>query len=190
MISIKQIRYALAVEKTLHFRKAADNCAVSQSALSTALNELEVQLGFQVFERDNKKVLVTPMGRIFLEKARSVSVQIDDILRLRQTDKAPLSTPLTIGMIPTIAPYLLPIVLPAVAARYPAAKLKIVEAQSKELVERVRDGEKLDRIDSSIGYTKNNIRWVSRAINWMKNDMSDEMTWELINILVENKKGS
>ena len=48
----------------------------------------------------------------------------------------------------------------------------------------------LDRIDSSIGYTKDNIRWISRAINWMKNDMSDEMTWELINILVQNKKGS
>ncbi len=140
MISIKQIRYALAVEKTLHFRKAADNCAVSQSALSTALNELEVQLGFQVFERDNKKVLVTPMGRVFLEKARSVSVQMDDIGRLRQVDKAPLSSPITVGMIPTIAPYLLPVVLPSVAARYPHAKLRIVEAQSQDLVERVKNG--------------------------------------------------
>ena len=156
MISIKQIRYALAVEKTLHFRKAADNCAVSQSALSTALNELEAQLGFQVFERDNKKVLVTPMGRIFLEKARSVSVQMDDIARLRQTDKAPLSTPLTVGMIPTIAPYLLPLVLPAVAANYPAAKLKIVEAQSKELVERVRDGE-LDTAVLALPYDCENL---------------------------------
>ena len=64
MISIKQIRYALAVEKTLHFRKAAEACSVSQSALSTALNDMENQLGFQIFERDNKKGTRDPLGTI------------------------------------------------------------------------------------------------------------------------------
>jgi len=63
MISIKQLIYALAVEKTLHFKKAAELSNISQSALSTALHELEKQLGLQVFERDNKKVLVTPVGK-------------------------------------------------------------------------------------------------------------------------------
>ena len=63
MISLKQLIYALAVEKHLHFRRAAESCSVSQSALSTSLNELEKHLGFQVFERDNKKVLVTPLGK-------------------------------------------------------------------------------------------------------------------------------
>jgi LysR family hydrogen peroxide-inducible transcriptional activator len=62
MISIKQLGYALAVEKTLHFKKAAELSNISQSALSTALNELEKQLGLQIFERDNKKVLITPVG--------------------------------------------------------------------------------------------------------------------------------
>lgn len=141
MISIKQIRYALAVEKTLHFRKAAEACSVSQSALSTALNEMENQLGFQIFERDNKKVLVTPLGRLLLGKAHQVNLQIDDIMRLKQSDQAPLSGIITIGMIPTIAPYLLPIALPVVKSRYPHARLRIIESQSQELIDKVRAGE-------------------------------------------------
>ena len=60
MISIKQLIYALPVEETLHFKKASEKCNISQSALSTAVNELERQLGLQIFERDNKKVLVHP----------------------------------------------------------------------------------------------------------------------------------
>jgi len=63
MITLRQISYALAAEKTLHFKNAAELCNISQSALSTALNEMEKQLGFQIFERDNKKVLITPIGR-------------------------------------------------------------------------------------------------------------------------------
>ena len=85
MISLKQITYALAVERSLHFRKAAEACAISQSALSTALAEMEKQLGFQVFERDNKKVLVTPLGREVLDKARSIQLQMEDLSPRRGT---------------------------------------------------------------------------------------------------------
>ena len=141
MISLKQIRYALAVERTLHFKKAAEACAISQSALSTALSEMEKQLGFQVFERDNKKVLVTPLGRQVLDKARLISLQMEDLQKLGELQKEPLSTPLSIGIIPTIGPYLLPMILPAVRARYPALELTISEAQSSELVDQVRRGE-------------------------------------------------
>ena len=76
MISTRQLVYALAVEKTLHFKKAAELCHISQSALSTALNELESQLGLQIFERDNRKVLVTPVGREVLDRARNIVMQI------------------------------------------------------------------------------------------------------------------
>ena len=113
MISLKQLTYALAVERTLHFKKAAEECAISQSALSTALAEMEKQLGFQVFERDNKKVLVTALGREVLEKAKSIKLQMDDLQRLADANKNPLSTPMSIGIIPTIGPFLLPIILPA-----------------------------------------------------------------------------
>lgn len=141
MISLKQINYALAVEKYLHFKKAADHCAVSQSALSTAINELEKQLGVTIFERDNKKVLVTEMGKGILQQARKIKLGVDELYVMSQMHNAPLSTPISIGVIPTIAPYLLPKVLPGVRHEYPQSQLKIVEEKSHVLVDMVRRGE-------------------------------------------------
>ncbi|AJQ94730.1 hydrogen peroxide-inducible genes activator [Gynuella sunshinyii] len=141
MISLKQLIYALAVDKTRHFKKAADLCSVSQSALSTAISELESQLDLQIFERDNKKVFVTPMGEQLLERARSIKVQIDDLYQLSRSQKSPLSFPLSLGVIPTIGPFLLPKVLPRVRELYPDLELTIVEEQSHVLVEMVRNGD-------------------------------------------------
>ncbi|NMP16908.1 hydrogen peroxide-inducible genes activator [Thalassotalea sp. Y01] len=141
MISLKQLRYALAVEKTLHFKKAAELCNVSQSALSTAINELEKQLNLQIFERNNKQVLVTNLGKQILDKARFINLEVDELLQFAHVNNAPLSAPLTIGVIPTIGPYLLPKVLPEVRRQYPELPLKIVEEQSHVLVEKVRNGE-------------------------------------------------
>lgn len=146
MISIKQLSYALAVEKTLHFKRAAELSNISQSALSTALNELEKQLGLQIFERDNKKVLITPVGKQVLEKARYIMLQVEDLQHLADSQRTPLSFPLTVGVIPTICPYLLPKVLPVLNERYPHCQLNIVEDQSHVLVEMVRRGE----IDTAI----------------------------------------
>ena len=141
MISFKQLRYALAVAHTLHFKKAAEQCAISQSALSTAIAELESQLGVQLFERDNKKVLVTPVGEQILARATAISLEIDDIYRLATMALEPLSFPMTMGVIPTIGPYLLPKVLPAVRREYPEFRLTIAEEQSHVLVDKVRSGE-------------------------------------------------
>jgi LysR family hydrogen peroxide-inducible transcriptional activator len=146
MISIKQLSYALAVEKTLHFRKAAELSNISQSALSTGLNELEKQLGLQIFERDNKKVLITQIGRQVLEKASNILLQVGDLQHLSEYQKTPFSFPLTVGVIPTICPYLLPRVLPLLNEQYPRSRLNIVEDQSHVLVDLVRRGE----IDTAI----------------------------------------
>lgn len=141
MISIKQLSYALTVEETLHFKRAAEKCNISQSALSTALNELEKQLGLKIFERDNRKVLVTSIGKRVLLQARSIMLQVDDLQHFAEMQKRPFSYPLTIGLIPTIAPYLLPKLLPVLKKRYPLARLNIVENQSQQLVESVKKGE-------------------------------------------------
>lgn len=141
MISLKQIRYALAVERSLHFKKAAESCAVSQSALSTALSKMEKQLGFQLFERNNKQVLVTPLGRQALEKAQEIKLLMDDLARLGESQEQPLHTTLSIGIIPTICPYLLPVVLPRLQTDYPQLQTQISEEQSHVLVEKVRNGE-------------------------------------------------
>lgn len=141
MISLKQLHYALAVERTLHFKKAAESVSVSQSALSTALSEMEKQLGFQIFERDNKKVLVTPLGQQVLDKAKSIMMEVDDIHRLADANKEPLSSPLSLGIIPTIGPFLLPLILPPLQQAYPKLELNVTEEQSHVLVDQVRRGE-------------------------------------------------
>jgi len=148
MISLKQLHYALAIEKTLHFKKAAETCHVSQSALSTAINELEKQLGVLIFERNNKQVLVTTDGQLILDKAKKIKLELDELLQISQMNKQPFTSPMAIGVIPTIGPYLLPKVLPEVRKLYPNFKLKIVEEQSQNLVEKVRTGD----IDAAIDW--------------------------------------
>ncbi|WP_076417606.1 hydrogen peroxide-inducible genes activator [Colwellia sp. UCD-KL20] len=146
MISFKQLYYALAIEKTLHFKKAAEACNVSQSALSTAITELEKQLGVTIFERNNKQVLVTNNGQLILTKAKKVKLELDELLQISQTNKQPFSNPMSIGVIPTIGPYLLPKVLPEVRKQHPHFKLRIIEEQSHKLVDMVRSGD----IDAAI----------------------------------------
>ncbi len=146
MISLKQLHYALAVEKTLHFKKAADACHVSQSALSTAIIELEKQLGTTIFERNNKQVLITSQGQLILNKAKTVKLELDGLMQISQSDNQPFSNAMTLGVIPTIGPYLLPKVLPEVRKRFPEFKMKIIEEQSHVLVDMVRNGE----IDAAI----------------------------------------
>jgi len=146
MVSLKQLHYALAIEKTLHFKKAAEACNVSQSALSTAINELEKQLGTLIFERNNKQVLVTNNGQLILDKAKKVKLELDELLLIPQSNKQPFASAMTIGVIPTIGPYLLPKVLPEVRKQYPNFKLKIIEEQSHVLVDKVRSGD----IDAAI----------------------------------------
>lgn len=140
MISTRQLSYALAVARTLHFKKAAEQCHITQSALSTALAELEKQLGFQLFERDNKKVLVTPIGLEVLRRARDIMVRVEELERLADTLKSPLSYPIRIGMIPTVAPYLLPRMLPELRRRYPDCQPAMVEEQTHVLLDMVRNG--------------------------------------------------
>ncbi len=156
MISLKQLTYAVAVDRTRHFRKAAEACSVSQSALSTAISELENQLRVQIFERDNKKVLVTPVGERLLETARGIQIEVDRMYQIARHDQAPLSYPMSLGVIPTIGPYLLPKVLPEVRRRYPDFELTIVEAQSHVLIDKVRNGE-LDTAVLALPYPTDNL---------------------------------
>lgn len=146
MISFKQLHYALAIEKTLHFKKASEACNVSQSALSTAINELEKQLGTTIFERNNKQVLVTNNGQKILDKAKKIKLELDELIQISQVNKAPFTSSMTIGVIPTIGPYLLPKVLPEVRKQYPQFQLRIMEEQSHDLIDMVKNGD----IDAAI----------------------------------------
>mgnify|MGYP001215363441 FL=1 len=141
MLSFKQIDYALSVEKFLHFKKAADACFISPSTLSNAISELETKLGIQIFERTNKKVIVTSIGKEILKKARDVKHGMFEINELAKTFSSEKLQSLSIGIIPTISPYLLPLVLPKIKQDLSFLDLNIEENQSNVLVNKVQEGE-------------------------------------------------
>ena len=141
MLTLKQIDYALAVGKNLHFKKAADECYVSPSTLSNAITELETQLGVKIFERNNKKVIVTSLGHEILSKAKKIKLEVKNIHELAQHNVDGLSSSLSIGIIPTISPYFLPLVLPKIQKEFSNLQLKIEEGQSQVLTNRVKEGD-------------------------------------------------
>ncbi len=146
MITLRQLEFAIAVAKHRHFKRAAEDCNISQSALSLGIAELEKQLDTQIFERNNKQVLITPIGEDILIRARRVFSEINDLTTRAQSHQTPLAYPMTVGIIPTIAPYLLPKVLPPLKAQYPDFHLTVVERQTERLLEQVRYG----HIDTAI----------------------------------------
>ena len=142
MLTLKQIEYALAVAKNLHFKKAADECFISPSTLSNAITELETQLGLKIFERSNKKVIVTSLGHEILDKAKRIKLEVQNIHELAQHNNMDrLSSSLSIGIIPTISPYFLPLILPKLQKEFSNLQLKIEEGQSHILTNRVKEGE-------------------------------------------------
>lgn len=192
MISLKQLHYALAIERTLHFRKAAIDCNVSQSALSTAIHEFEKQLGTTVFERNNKQVLVTKDGQLILNKAKRVKIELDELMQLTHANKAPFSNSMSIGVIPTIGPYLLPKVLPELRAEYPNFKLRIIEEQSHILVDKVRTGE-IDAAILALPYPIQglmNFDFWQEDFYWIchKDDYSNHQTREITGEELETEK--
>ncbi len=172
MITIKQIGYALKVAANLHFKKAADECFVTPSTLSNAITEMEKQLGFQVFERDNRKVMVTNLGADFIKKAQLIKLQLEDIRKISELQSEPLSHRLSVGIIPTISPFFIPMVLPKLSIEYPKLILQLEEAQSELLINRVKTGD-LDMAILALPYDlkgmvafkfwEEDFYWVSKA---------------------------
>lgn len=146
MITLRQLEFALAVAKHKHFKRAAEECNISQSALSLGIAELEKQLDTQIFERNNKQVLITPIGEEILDRAQRIFSEISDLVTRAHSHQTPLAYPMTIGIIPTVAPYLLPKVLPALKARHANFELSVTEKQTERLIEQVRYG----HIDTAI----------------------------------------
>ena len=141
MLTLKQIKYALAVEKNLHFKKAADECFISPSTLSNAITELESYLGVKIFERNNKKVILTSIGKEILAKAKKIKLEINSINELAQHSSGFLGSSISLGIIPTISPYFLPLILPKVRKKFSNLKFKIEEGQSQILLDKVNEGD-------------------------------------------------
>ncbi len=139
--STRQLRYLVALADRLHFGKAADACFVTQSTLSASIKDLETLLGATLVERTRRSVMLTPLGDEVVGRARAILRDVDDLVDAAGAAGEPLSGPLRLGVIPTIGPYLLPRVLPALRDAHPALRLYLREDQTAGLIERLGGGE-------------------------------------------------
>ncbi len=142
--SPQQLRYLLALAEHQHFGRAAAACAVTQSTLSAGILALERQLDTRILDRDGgKRVVFTPLGRELLGRARAAMAALSAIVEAADAARAPMSGPLRLGVIPTVGPFLLPRLMPALRAAFPRLRLYLREDTTERLLDRL-DGGQLD----------------------------------------------
>jgi LysR family hydrogen peroxide-inducible transcriptional activator len=139
--STKQLQYFVALADFGHFGRAADASFVSQSAFSNAIKELENNLQTQLVDRTKRQVTITAAGQEIATQARLVLRDIELLVEMAGEGRQPLTGDLRMGVIPTIAPFLLPHVLPKLRRQYTKLRLYLVEDQTQRIVERLMDGE-------------------------------------------------
>ena len=139
--STKQLRYFVALAEHGHFGRAAEASFVSQSAFSNAIRELETLLDAQLVDRTNRNVTITALGQQVAVQARLCLQDIQALVELAGGQQKPLTGELRLGVIPTIAPFVLPKTLPLIRRAYPDLKLFLIEDQTQRIVERMMDGE-------------------------------------------------
>jgi len=141
MITLKQLRYLSELAEHRHFRRAAEACAVTQPALSMQIQGLEKYLGVPLVERRHGEVALTEMGLEIAERGGQVVTAARDLVDFARHGNRLLSGRLTLGVIPTLAPYVLPRVLPRLQAAYPELRIELRETQTKILVDELVRGE-------------------------------------------------
>ena len=140
-VTLRQLQYVLAVAELRSFRRAAEACAVAQPSLSAQIAQLESVLGVRVFERLPRGVVVTDAGGAVVDRARRTLVEADDLVAIAERARDPLAGTLRIGVIPTIAPYLLPEVALLLRKKLPRLHLVWIEEKTHALVERALSGD-------------------------------------------------
>lgn len=145
MITLRQLRYLASLARHRHFGRAADDCAVTQPALSMQIRELERDLGVDLIERRPGDIALTEIGSEVAERAGRILTDVQDLADFARHRNRTLVGTLRLGIIPSLAPYVLPLVLPRLQARHPELRLEIRETLTKQLVEELERGE-LDTI--------------------------------------------
>ncbi|MGF1768719.1 DNA-binding transcriptional regulator OxyR [Enterovibrio makurazakiensis] len=144
-MNIRDLEYLVALSEHQHFRKAAEACFVSQPTLSGQIRKLEDELGVVLLERTSRKVLFTDAGMQLVRQAQKVLMEVKVLEEMASQQGEEMSGPLHIGFIPTIGPYLLPHIVPAIKQTFPELELFLHEAQTHQLVQQLDEG-KLDCI--------------------------------------------
>lgn len=140
-MKLQDLRYVIAVAETQHFGRAAARCFVSQPTLSGQIKKLEDELGVTIFERTNRSVKITPIGEEIVVHARQVMEQVDAIQQLAMAHQNPLAGALRVGAIPTLSPYLMPLILVPLRKQHPQMKLVLSEEMTDTLLRRLHNHE-------------------------------------------------
>ena len=145
-MNLRDLKYLVALADHRHFGRAAAACYVSQPTLSTQIRKLEDELGVSLVERAPRKVMLTPAGREAAERARRIVAEVEQMREAARRSQDPEAGTVRLGIFPTLAPYLLPHVVPRLRARFPQLELLLVEEKSDELLARLREG----RLDAAV----------------------------------------
>ncbi len=145
-MNTRDLEYLVAVAEELHFGRAAERCNASQPALSGQLRKLEDRLGVKVFERTKRYVRVTAIGDRILDRARDILREVEEMEKIAAAHRDPLVGTCTLGMPPTVCPYLTPLLLPATKRHLPEVGLELIEDFTDQLEQQLADG----RLDLAI----------------------------------------
>jgi len=146
MATLTQLQYIVTVEKLRHFGKAALACNVSQPSLSQQIQKVEDEMGLTIFDRLKKPVLPTEKGRLFIEQAKVILKESQKLTELAKQQGAEVSGDFRLGIIPTLAPYLLPLMIEPFSKAYPRVNLRVDELKTETIVEQIRN----DTLDGAI----------------------------------------
>ena len=139
-MNLRDLRYFVALADTRHFGRAAESCFVSQPTLSTQLKKLEEELGVALIERAPRNILLTPAGEQILKHARQALVQVSQMHEISKHIRDPETASVRLGIFPTLAPYLLPHVVPKLRKRFPHLELLLIEEKTETLIVQLRNG--------------------------------------------------
>ncbi|MDR0219702.1 MAG: DNA-binding transcriptional regulator OxyR [Enterobacteriaceae bacterium] len=142
-MNIRDLEYLVALAEYRHFRRAADSCHVSQPTLSGQIRKLEDELGVMLLERTSRKVLFTQQGMLLVEQAKTVLREVKVLQEMASLQGESMAGPLHIGLIPTVGPYLLPLIIPELHTLFPKLEMYLHEAQTQNLLAQLDSG-KLD----------------------------------------------
>jgi LysR family transcriptional regulator, hydrogen peroxide-inducible genes activator len=138
MATITQLQYIVTVERLKHFGKAAEACHVSQPSLSAQIHKVEEDIGFPIFDRNKKPIAVTSRGLSFIEQAKTVLREHTKLLEISKHSQTALMGPLSLGIIPTVSPYITPYFLNHFSKKYPKIQLQIEELKTEDILQSLK----------------------------------------------------
>ncbi|MFM8355046.1 MAG: DNA-binding transcriptional regulator OxyR [Gammaproteobacteria bacterium] len=158
-MNLRDLRYLVAVAEHRHFGRAAEACFVSQPTLSTQVRKLEEELGVVLIERTSRQVMLTSVGERIVAQAQRVLREVNQMVDIAQTHQDPFGGEFRLGIIPTVAPYLLPRILGPMQRAFPKLRTLLTEGQTHNISRMLRDGE-LDAVILALPLDEEHLRQV------------------------------